>query len=98
MPRLYNRAEEPWGHFMTLEAQLKVLISIDLGVEETWRVPASDGFLAPGLYKDTRKLSLGQTGRPLKQRTPNIKRPCLVLSVAICLYAFCFDSSLVIWE
>lgn len=71
---------------------------MDLGAEETWRVPASDGFLAPGLYTDTRKLSLGQTGEPLKQRTPIIKRHCLVLSVAICPMFSVLTLCLVIWE
>lgn len=45
------------------------------------------------IQEDDKEISLGQTGGPLKQRTPTVKY-CLVFSVVIWIYAFhCrFDS------
>lgn len=69
--------------------------SLDLGAEKSWRGPASDGFLVSGLYKKTiKKITLGQTGGPQKQKTPRVNC-CLVVSVVtqtLCLVLWMYLS------
>lgn len=56
---------------------------MDLGAKE---VSESLSLTVPSVWivqEDYKKISLGQTGEPLKQRTPIVKYLCLIFSVVV---------------
>lgn len=81
----YTTEERNRRAFHNTEANLRI-----------WTGPASDGFLESGVIRElfkkvnscfVKRVSLGQTGGPLKQRTPSVKHyPAFsVAALILCL-------------